>query len=276
MQYPKLAGIASLLGLILLAACGVPEDEHLDALATIDSLRSVVDELEHGAPRLLATIRQRLSSDDHRAVIAMAADLIERHPDSDEAAEAEQLRDESQARLASVADSMRRAADQERAAAERERARALAGLYKREDRVENRTVYFDRSSSQYVNSSSRVILYITHRAGGDPFLFFRVNYKADDWLFVEGFTFNIDGRNFRIDPSYGEMERDNGSGDIWEWYTTVAGSTELSIVRAIVESSSAVLRYSGRQYYRDRTIGNTEKQALRKVLAAYEALGGSF
>jgi hypothetical protein len=39
-------------------------------------------------------------------------------------------------------------------------------------------------------------------------------------------------------------------------------------------SDRAVIRHNGRTYYKDRTITSNEKSALKRVLLAYEALGG--
>lgn len=270
---------------LLISACGVPEEDHRAALARIDSLEAVIDDLEHGAERLLATAAQAYDAGDDEAAIQASEELLNRHPQAPEAQEAEAILARSEERKAAAAEVARRAAEaeaaraqREREAAERERqqrlARAVSGLWRRRDDVEGITWYWDRQSSYYVNSSSRVALYIGQRDGGSPFLRFTVRYKADDWLFIESYVFNVDGINYRLNPGYSEVERDNGSSGIWEWIDMPAAGPALRIAQAIADSRKTVIRYRGQQYYRDRTVTQTEKVGLRKVLDAYEALGG--
>lgn len=68
------------------------------------------------------------------------------------------------------------------------------------------------------------------------------------------------------------MSRDNGYGQVWEWYDTPAESRELEIVRAVISARRAVVRSVGRQYYDDHTVSGEEKAALQRVLDAYDAL----
>lgn len=74
---------------------------------------------------------------------------------------------------------------------------------------------------------------------------------------------------------YGEIETDNGGGGIWEWLDRSVGSHEYQIIKAVADAKDAKIRFVGRQYHKDRVITMREKQALKNVLDAYEALGGS-
>jgi len=47
-----------------------------------------------------------------------------------------------------------------------------------------------------------------------------------------------------------------------------------SIIKAIINSKVAKIRFNGKQYYDDRIISQSEKKALQNVLLAYETLGG--
>lgn len=126
-----------------------------------------------------------------------------------------------------------------------------------------------------MNSGSRIVLYIGKPDSGRPHLVLRLQYYADEWLFIDRFMIKADGRDFVIDPGDFDIERDN-STDIWEWYSNPNPTrSELEMVRVVANAKRAVIRYEGKQYYKDRTIGPNEKQKLRRVLAAYEALGGS-
>lgn len=47
-----------------------------------------------------------------------------------------------------------------------------------------------------------------------------------------------------------------------------------AIVKAIINSKTAIIRHHGQQYNKDREITSNEKKALQNILDAYEALGG--
>jgi hypothetical protein len=150
------------------------------------------------------------------------------------------------------------------------RRRILAGLWHKRDEVEHLDWYYDQASSQFVNSSSRIVLYIGMRDRGPPFLRYAVRYTASDWLFIHDYTFSLDGQTQRFAPAQ-EIERDNDSR-IWEWVDGDADESIQQLVRSIVGARRAVLRYNGRQYYRDRVIGESEKAGLRRVLNAYHGV----
>ncbi len=138
------------------------------------------------------------------------------------------------------------------------------------DKFNGTKFYTDRSTPYYANYSTFHI-YIGKMEGGDPYLRLKVRYSDDDWLFVESASINIDGDVRDLDVG-SDWDRDNGSGDIWEWVDVNATESHLSLVRDIINSKSAVIRYFGSKYRDDRTITSAQKRALQNVLDAYEAL----
>ena len=147
---------------------------------------------------------------------------------------------------------------------------ALKKMRVETDKFNGTKFYTDRSTPYYANNSTFHI-YIGKTEGGDPYLRFKVRYSDDDWLFVESASINIDGDVRELDVG-SDWERDNGSGDIWEWVDVNANESHLSLVRDVINSKSAVIRYFGSQYRDDRTITSAQKRALQNVLDAYEAL----
>ena len=138
------------------------------------------------------------------------------------------------------------------------------------DKFNGTKFYTDRSTPYYANYSTFHI-YIGKTEGGDPYFRLKVRYSDDDWLFVESASINIDGDVRDLDVG-SDWDRDNGSGDIWEWVDVPATESHLSLVRDVINSKSAVIRYFGSKYRDDRTITSSEKRALQNVLDAYEAL----
>ena len=147
---------------------------------------------------------------------------------------------------------------------------ALNGMRVKKDNFDGTKFYTDRSTPYYANYSSFHI-YIGMREGGDPYLRFVARYSDEDWLFVESASINLDGDVRDLDVG-SDWDRDNGSGDIWEWVDINATDYHLDLVRDVIKSKSAVVRYFGSKYRDDRTITSTQKRALQNVLNAYEAL----
>ena len=250
-----------------------------DSLAAeLKSVRGELDDIKFGPERLLALAKAALERKSYDEAVSLSKELSRRHPNAPEVAEGARLvRLAETAKEQAAAETRRRA--EAAARAEKERAaQALRNMRSFHDEVRDLTLYFDRNVSRYVNTGgSRLLLYIAKPASGTPNLFFSLRYQADEWLFVQSYTIKADDRTFTISPSYGEVERDNGYGGIWEWYTTAAGTHELEIVRAVIRSARTIIRYNGQQYYRDRTVTAGERQSMQNVLDAYDALkaGGS-
>lgn len=147
---------------------------------------------------------------------------------------------------------------------------ALRSMRVTTDRFTGNKFYNDRSTPYYANYST-FHLYIGKSPDGDPYLRFKLRYSGDDWLFVNSASISINGEIRDLDVG-SDWDRDNGSGDIWEWVDIAATSSLLSLIEEVINSRSSVVRYFGSQYRDDRTITSTQKRALRNVLNAYEAL----
>jgi hypothetical protein len=149
---------------------------------------------------------------------------------------------------------------------------ALSKMRIKNDSVKNLKNYRDKSSPIYVNANG-FFLSVTQVKDSDPGLYLEIRYTGEDWLFIESFFFNIDGDTYEITPGYGEIETDNDS-TVWEWYSTEASSENIEMIQKIINSKKTVMRLEGSQYHKDVTITQTQKNALRSVLAVYQGLGG--
>lgn len=159
----------------------------------------------------------------------------------------------------------------QRAAEEAVYRNALRSMKVSRDKFNGITFYEDRSTPYYANYSA-FYLYIGKTEGGDPYLRFRARYSDDDWLFVTSASVNIDGSVSDLGFSSSDWERDNGSGDIWEWADVVPSEYQLGLIKEIINSRSSVVRYFGDKYRDDRTVTAAQKRGFQNVLNAYEAL----
>lgn len=99
----------------------------------------------------------------------------------------------------------------------------------------------------------------------------KVQYAADDWLFIQYYIFSIDGMALEYRPD--NIETDHNS-TIWEWADNQVTSFDQSLITALMMAKSAKIRYVGRQYYKDRTITAQQLLSIKRTVQLYRAMGG--
>jgi len=130
-------------------------------------------------------------------------------------------------------------------------------------------VFYEHISTPRYNSANAVYLYFsTHQSTVNP-LRLKLQYYADDWLFIRGCTFLIDGQSY--DLRTGSFERDNDS-DIWEWYDEELTYSSAEIVEKLLKCKSAKVRFQGSQYYDDKVITAKQLAAMRETVALFNKL----
>lgn len=144
------------------------------------------------------------------------------------------------------------------------------------DQIRDITFYQHLDSPEQVNSNSEVYVYLSKPKNGQSTMHLRLQYVANDWLFVRRFVFKVDGKTFTVEPdSRFDIERDNDGGDVWEWYDKPVGTEELQLLESIANARSVVIRYEGDQYNKDREISNDEISRLRAVMMANRVLNAN-
>lgn len=258
----------------LIGCGGVSQNEYDTLKAENEKLKKEIEDLKFGPDKLLSQAKVYLENKEFNKAKSELKTLLDKHPASQQATEAKQL--------ITVADNgikeQELAAEKakiEKEKAEKERlANATKKLRTKYDDIKGITWYYDKGTPQYTNYNS-FHLYMGKEKTGKPWLRFRIQYTADDWLFIQSYAIKTDNDSYTISTSYGEVETDHGSGDIWEWYDVPMNNRLYNIVKDVIKSKTVKLRHNGKQYYKDRTITEKEKQGLQNMLDAYEALGGS-
>jgi len=148
------------------------------------------------------------------------------------------------------------------------------------DSFTDETRYYYKGTYRTIGSSllaaDRFRLYIIGKT--NPRLALNVMLYQDDWVFANSIQANIDGTVWTIatDSLFGDdIERDNGSGYIWEYIYRYATDTDVSYMIQARESKKTVIRFQGDQGRSDFTVSSAMKIGIEKVLLAYLALGGS-
>ena len=139
----------------------------------------------------------------------------------------------------------------------------------RYDKVEDITFIQDKTSSRYVDTNSFFLYIAKFKTGSNIWL--RISYTGDDWIFFDTITFNIDGQKKDIYLNYYDVVRDNNNGVVWE-YINLKYDDNKDLINEIIKSKSAIMRLSGKNYHHDKTISNSEKQALKRVLEYYNII----
>lgn len=253
---------------------GVSKNEYETLKAENEKLKQEIEDLKFGPDKLLAQAKLYLDNKEFSNSKSELQTLLDKHPASNQAIEAKQL--------ISIVDKgikeQELAAEKAKAEAEKNEKERLANatkkMNKKYDDVNEVTWYRDKSSPAYVNYNG-FYSYIGKSEGSKPWLRLAIQYAADDWLFIERYIIKVDGKTYTIsEDSYGEIKTDNGSGGIWEWLDRQVGTSEYEIIKAVANGKDVKIRFSGKDYHKDKTITQQQKTALKNVLDAYEALGG--
>lgn len=144
----------------------------------------------------------------------------------------------------------------------------LSKLIKTCDEFKNTCYYRHKSNSKY-NNSNDFKLYIGE-SNGQYYLRLLVQYYAEDWLFVNSVQVKADDAIY--DLTLESFERDNDSGNIWEYSDTNVDDYLLGIIETISESKSVKIRFVGTQYHDDRTLSSSKIQALREMIKIYKTI----
>ena len=149
----------------------------------------------------------------------------------------------------------------------------LSSLRKVADEVSGNTWYYDVNSEKYTNAND-FQLYLGE-VNGQFWPRVRIQFCAENWLFIESYIISVDGTNYNFNPSYDDIKRDNDNGIVWEWYDFYPTNSNLKMMQEVVDSEKTILRHQGDIYYEDRIISNQEKQSIKNILDIYNMLSES-
>ena len=141
------------------------------------------------------------------------------------------------------------------------------------DEYEKITWYRSKLTPYYFLGTTGISLYFSVKDGNKVSnLRLSVQYYAKNWLFIKNYSFSIDGKIFNYIPL--EIKRDHDSS-IREWSDEEVNKTTYEIIKAIINSKTAKIKFNGENYYDEKEIMFTHKIAIKDVLDVYKALGGS-
>lgn len=237
-----------------------------------ESIRAQKEEAESRA-RVKARLTEELKS-NRPAVIKEIKELIAKKEYMAAYNKADRFRDFDEPEIKGLAQKAlsqhEKAVQESKKEEERRIATALTKMIKKSDKIEGIDWYRDKSSPSY-NNQNGFFLYIGKKENESPWMRLRIQYYSDDWLFINSFIVVADGKRFERNQV--KFDRDHDS-NIWEWYDENLTEADLQMIRAVIDSKEAVIRFHGQKYKNDKIITASQKASLQRVLDAYKALGG--
>ena len=272
---------------LLFSFCGISKDEHDKALADLNSAKNEIgklksqiadlekqlDDIKYGADRLLTNAKNFVDKKDYEKAKENLEALLKKHSASNEAREGEKL-------LANVVATIEKIKKEKEMAEKMRLTNATKKLESSYDKIEKITWYKDKylNSVAYALKSegpSRIELYMGKMKEGLPWLRFKIKYYGDDWVFLENYIIYIDGQKHILIPPV-KPEKDNYGGSVWESNDLPVTEEIKQIIKKVISSKEAIIRYIGQNSGFDYVITKVEKDAIRNVIDGFEALGGKF
>lgn len=259
----------SLLCILFFVSIGCESNNELNRLkAENKKLKEEIEEVKYSPEKLLILARNQHKQKNYVEAKKNIKLLTEKYPSSAETKEANKL-------LIAINDTLNKNKASKEEAEEKKLAIALKKMSKKRDLIEGITWYQDISSPVHQNTDGFFLYFgineeMDNAPKSKPFLRFSVQYHANNWLFVESYKVKADDKIF--DRSC-HFERDNYT-TIWEWCDSHPTAADINMIKAVISSKKATIRFIGKQYHNDKPITASQKKALQNVLDAYKALGG--
>ncbi|HIY17501.1 MAG TPA: hypothetical protein H9839_09175 [Candidatus Intestinimonas stercorigallinarum] len=171
------------------------------------------------------------------------------------------------------ADVLTAAAEQLKALKQEQAQALLANMRVEKDDVRGMAFYYPQNFPNYIDTRCYVLPYIGQE-GDNVWLRLLCDYTEDDWVFFEQITFAVDDERYYKYYNYFDVVRDNDYGVVWEYVDTEVSDSDVEMLWAIANSTQTIVRFEGDEYYYDFTVSQGDKDAIREVLTAYEALQG--
>lgn len=138
--------------------------------------------------------------------------------------------------------------------------------------VRANTFWVPKSKPKYLNTNW-VYLYFSEVQGRVGNLRMKIQYTADEWLFIRKYIFSVDGSPIEMLPD--EVKRDNGNGMIWEWCDQGITDFEAILVERLENANTVKIKLEGDNYYKVRTLSKKELLDIQRTIKLYKAKGGT-
>ncbi len=283
----KITLIGCILLLFSILSCGVPQAEYDKLKKENEKLKTDLADCELSPSELFAQANTYYDEANYTKSRERFQKIIAKYANSTEGKKSRKLlrkvenqlletaranRNKSENNEETVTENQDEEQSQQSAKKNKEAIDKMKAKYDINDDV---TWYADPSAAT-TNATNYIQTYIGKR-DKKPWMGLSINYfSKKKWLHLERIEITVDGEVFEIEEeSPGEFKADNISEGKREWLDRVLQKNEIKLTEKIASSKVAKMKLVGEDDVYTKTISKTEKKALKNVLDAFIALGGS-
>lgn len=266
--------------MFLFSSCGKLNKEHDSEKQTIEKSKVQLEIEKPNAEKLLIKANTYFDNKKFEESKKELRILLKKYPTSNKVQEAKTLLNNANIELDKIKKEEAIIKEEQKKKYEFKIEQATKKMRKKVDDLEGITWYQDLTSPRFVNYNG-FFLYIGGRGYNYPSLRLKIQYKSNEWLFIEKYIIYVDGSTYKtIETEYGDVKRDNGNGGVWEWLDIPIEKdsediiNDFDVLRAIINGEDVKIKFIGTQYSKVKTITKTQKNALKNVLEVYKVLGG--
>lgn len=132
--------------------------------------------------------------------------------------------------------------------------------------------YVPKTAPKYVNQNA-IYFYFLAMDGKAVTLRWKLQYFADEWLFIDYIKLSIDGKAFTYFPE--NLKRDSGNGGyIWEWFDESVKPIDKEMITALANAKEAKIKLFGTEYQKVVVVTAAQIKSMKQTLDLFHAMGG--
>jgi hypothetical protein len=142
--------------------------------------------------------------------------------------------------------------------------------------------YYEESDIQ----NSFLLFYITKNEASAPQLHMQLKYLGDDWMFINGYTFNVDddtytsrdiyfdvARDIKLETySYGDSNNTYKDTVVYELYDTVLDENQINMFKNIINSKQTSFQVTGKNFNSQFKLSDEVRTAMEYLLDKFKKL----
>ncbi|MEO3404764.1 hypothetical protein AAFN85_12735 [Mucilaginibacter sp. CAU 1740] len=133
--------------------------------------------------------------------------------------------------------------------------------------VNYQTFIYDQTRFEKGNFDA--IDYYIYKGETERSFHLKIDYTAQELLYIKSITFNVDGKIYNYAPTFSTVDEDTIA---WEKSDEIAGNADLLMLAHIATSKKTTMQYNGKKRSLIITVPPRPKAALKRLLRIYKGL----
>ena len=263
--------LLTILSLSILVSCGIPQADFDKLKEENKKLKKEIAECQLTASQILEQANEYYDALEYIKSKDRLITLIDKYPNSRETKKGKDLLEKVEKEIIETSKALEK--DQLKENNNEDYKKAISKMKKKYD-VGNEVTWYSDKSSNYSNDQNYIQTYIGKKEKRKPWLALSINYfTKKDWLFIQRVEIIVDEKTFEIEEyTPGEFNSKEESEGKREWIDRVIKGLDMPMIKAIVSGKKAEIKFVGKDDLDTRTISKEEKESIKNVLEAFEAL----